>query len=124
MFTITNHFNCTMSKGYCLFRLTLHLSCHVTLRYMSWLVDSFVMDKSLEKTFHLTFLSLHFPGNVSSGAKGSRCLLEDLQQLVYWITGKTVTNVYSYHISSSVLVVFSFMCYSEILHMSPLFVSF
>ena len=24
---------------------------------MSWLVDSFVMDKSLEKTFHLTFLS-------------------------------------------------------------------
>ena len=51
--------------------------------------------KSLKKTSHRTFLSLHFPGNVSSGAKGSRCLLEDLQQLVYWITGKTVTNVYS-----------------------------
>lgn len=43
-------------KGYCLFRLTLHLSCHVTLRYMSWLVDSFVMDWNLwKKLFILRF---------------------------------------------------------------------
>ena len=28
-------------------------------------------------------------GNVSPGAKSSRCLLEDLQQLIHWISGKT-----------------------------------
>lgn len=102
---------------------TSSMSCYVALHVVACreFCDGL---KSLKKTFHRTFLSLHFPGNVSSGAKGSRCLLEDLQQLVYWITGKTVTNVYSYHISSSVLVVFSFMCYSEVLPISPLFVSF
>ena len=83
MFTITNHFNCTMSKGYCLFRLTFYLSCHVTLRYMSWLVDSFVMDKSLEKTSHVFIVT--FPREcfirrerfeMSTGRFTTACILD------------------------------------------------
>lgn len=57
-------------------RLTANLSIQFNTNCLYWIQCFFF--------FFFTIL-----GNVSPGAKSSRCLLEDLQQLIHWISGKT-----------------------------------